>query len=161
GEVLEARGLEPIGNPRVEKVEYAEDGPLVFEARVEVEPVIPEFSWTGLTGKKPRVEVERGEVEEEVNRLRELHAEPVPIERGAEPGDILIIDYERTGDVSAEEKGEPAKDIVVELGDPGLLPELAAGLRGSVKGSVRTINVRYPEDFRDAALAGKELSLTV
>jgi len=161
GEVLEARGLEPIGNPRVEKIEYADDGPLVFEARVEVEPVIPEFAWTGLKGRKPRAEVESGEVEQEVNRLRELHAELVPIERGAEPGDVLIIDYERTGDVSDAEKGEPARDILVELGDPGLLPEMAAGLRGAVKGSVRTIRVRYPDDFRDPEMAGKELQLAV
>ena len=38
---------------------------------------------------------------------------------------------------------------------------MEAGLRGAVKGSSRTIRVRYPEDFRDPSLAGKELQLAV
>lgn len=166
-EILEGRQLFPITRPRLKKVEFAGEGPLSYVAEIEIEPEIPPFELRGLRGRRPRVEVNESDVEAEVNRLREALAEFDPVERQAQAGDVLLIDYDAREGEAAPEAGAEADsarrvtDLRVEVGTGMLLPEMDQGLMGAIAGSERAIEVRHPDDYPDPALAGKTIRLQV
>jgi trigger factor len=53
-----------------------------------------------------------------------------------------------------------AEGVDVVLGGEGIVPEFAEGLTGVRPDDVRTIRIKYPDDFKAQGLAGKEVEYT-
>src|SRR5262249_16190862 len=78
-------------------------------------------------------------VDAELDVLRGTVAELTPADRGAQPGDTLVLDIVR-------EDGEAQRDYVVELGAGRLLPELEEQLVGMTSGETRELRFAPGED---------------
>src|SRR5207248_1743562 len=88
-------GIDPVDRPTIDwQQEPAEGAPFEFTAEVEVKPKPEVRSYRGLEGVRTPVEVKADVVDGEIERLRETAAELRPVERAAQAGDFVIIDFE-------------------------------------------------------------------
>jgi trigger factor len=69
-------------------------------------------------------------------------------------GDVVILDY--TGSLDGHSiPGFTGTKVSIEVGSGQSFPEIEQGLIGMEQGSEKVISVHFPEDFRNAAVAGK------
>ncbi len=104
--------------------------------------------------------VEDAQVDEQIERLRERLATLETVERPADTGDHVVIDY--VGSVDGTEfEGGTGRDQLLELGSGRLIPGFEEQLVGAAAGDERTVNVTFPEDYQATELAGQEAQFAV
>jgi trigger factor len=127
-EVVQEKGLEPVGEPKLEHLDPFIDGaPMKYKARFEVKPQIELGEYRGLEVEDPKIEISETDVEAMVERLRlsVSHLRPV-VDRGAEDGDVAMIEI-----TSTPEGGEPnMQSGEMTIGEEGPLPQLQEALQG-------------------------------
>lgn len=155
--------LHIVAQPEMDEAPTLKKGkPLTFKAKVEVRPKIEQVSTDGLEVWQKPVDVPNEDVDAEVERLREQHAEiqvPDPMHPARE-GDLVTIDY--TVSVDGELKEElGAKGRQVEIADEHLLPALKEGLVGMQPGDEKTVEIAFEDDHPNADLKGKTALFTI
>src|ERR671932_2481802 len=96
----------------------------------------------------------------EVDRLRERGAKLETVERPAQRGDFVVMDFE--GSIDGEPfAGGAARDQMPELGSGRLVPGFEEQLDGAGAGEERTVTVTFPEDYGAEQLAGREAEFAV
>jgi trigger factor len=154
-------GVNPVGDPRLDLTELPDEGqPLKFAIEVAVRPEAKLGEYKGLEVGRPEPEVPQEAVEGELGRLREAFASLKPVERAAQDGDVLLIDYRGEIDGEPFEDGE-AKDYLLELGAGRVLPELESALAGASAGDEREATVTFPDDYQGEEVAGKTAQFKV
>ncbi len=149
--------LAVVASPRVDSLPSIQEGePFSFKATLEIRPKIDAIDTSGLELSRPHSEVTDEAIDQEIQELRERHADiqtPEPM-RPAKAGDLLTIDY--TVEIDAEEKPEmAATQRVVELGADRLLPEFEEALTGKQPGDEVQIRIAYGEDTPNEELKNK------
>jgi trigger factor len=154
-------GIDPIERPTIDwSDEPVEGSPFAFTAEVTVKPPPEVKSYKGLDGVKQVVEVPEDAVEAEIERLRLSVAELRGVDRGAQTGDFLVIDFEGSMNGKPFEGGSGSQ-YAVELGAGRLVDELEAGLVGMKAGEERDIELTMPSDYAARHLAGKAVTFHV
>ena len=89
--------LEPVEEPDLQEVTLEESAPLKFAAVVEIKPAIALGALHRARGPA-RAQALRpsAEVDEALEHAAEQHAEYRAVERPADPGDLVIVDYTLT-----------------------------------------------------------------
>ena len=147
--------ITPVGDPKLDVGELPGEGEeLSFTIEVGVRPKAELGEYKGLEVGRAEIEVPADAVDAELERLREGFASLAPVERPGAPGDAMVIDSAGTIEGQPFE-GSESRDVVIELGADGLLPEFDAALNGASAGDERTVEVTFPEDHLPAELAGK------
>jgi trigger factor len=159
-EALKDRNLRPAMQPKVEITAFDEGKDLEYtlavEALPEVEPM--DFAQIGLERWKP--EVPESEIEESLKRLAQRQRKDEKVDRAAEKGDLVVIDFK--GEVDDKEfPGGAATDYRLELGSGGFIPGFEDQLLGAKAGEERTVEVTFPADYGAADLAGKPARFAV
>jgi len=158
---LQDAELRAVVPPSVQNLRFTPGQPLSFDAVVDVAPRVEVGDWKGY----PLVRRVRPVAEEDVDRvvaqLREEAAVFEDVARPAGPGDIVLLDSQRVDANGRRLAGSRTKGARIQLGAPGLLPELEAGLAGAEEGQERTVSVQYPEDYRQAELAGQNVRYVI
>jgi trigger factor len=151
--MLEA-GVAPVGDPKLDVGSVPGQGePLNFSIEVAVRPPAQLGSYRGLEVGRAEPEVPEEAVEAELDRLREGLASLHPVDRAAEKGDFMLVDYR--GAVDGEPiEGAEARDFLLELGAEGVLEGFDEALSGASAGDERQAKVRFPDDYRPERLAG-------
>ncbi|MDR1669453.1 MAG: trigger factor [Oscillospiraceae bacterium] len=152
-QAVEQEGLEPIERPDVEVETIGAEG-YTFIAKVHVYPEIEIGQYKGLSAYYPPAEVTDGEVNAEVDRMRERNASLVTVERAAQTGDTVILDYEGFLDGVPFEGGKGEKQTL-ELGSGRFIPGFEEKLVGSKAGDEPDIELTFPEEYHAEELAGK------
>jgi trigger factor len=101
-------------------------------------------------------------VSEELDRLRERSARLDTVDRAAQSGDFLVMDY--LGTIAGEPfAGGEGRDQMVELGSGRLVPGFEEQLEGTSAGDERTVTITFPDDYPATELAGRraEFGVTV
>jgi trigger factor len=162
GSALERSGVEPVSQPQVESDAPAEGGPFQYRARVEVKPSLVLGDVRGLPATRPSAAVGDEDVERELETIRQRHAQLVEEGEGAEAaqGHYLNIDFEGRIDGVAF-PGGTGKDVAVELGAGQLIPGFDDQLVGARAGEERLVRVRFPDDYGQADVAGKDAEFSV
>lgn len=146
----EGEGLEKIG-----------EAPFAVRAFFEVVPDIQLGNYKGFEVARRVRPVTDETVEQMINDLREQSASLQPVEdRGAQEGDTITVNFTGKYIEPASEEEIKADDVDVVLGSAGVLPEFTEQLTGVRPDDVKTIHIKYPEDFSSAGLAGKEIEYT-
>jgi trigger factor len=154
-------GIDPVDRPTIDwSSEPIEGAPFEFTAEVEVKPQPEVRSYRGLEGVRQPVSVPEEAIDAEIERLRGTVAELRPVERPAQDGDFVVIDFQGTLDGEPFEGGS-GTDYGVELGEGRLLPELEAAIAGLEAGGERDVDVAVPEDYQAEQLAGKRVRFHV
>jgi len=150
--------IQPVEEPDLQEVTLEENAALKFAAVVEVKPAITLGGYTGLAVEhtpKPFVE---SEVDEALTALQEQHAEFRAVERAADPGDLVIVDYTLTPE-GMEPRSETGYGFVI--GGGNVLPEIEEAVIGLTAGGSREARVRFGEDHRNESLRGKSAEARV
>ena len=86
--------IEPVEEPDLQEVTLEENAALKFAAVVEVKPAITLGAYTGLAFEHaPKSFDGRARSTRPSRALQEQHAEYRAVERAADPGDLVIVDY--------------------------------------------------------------------
>lgn len=147
--------IDVIDSPRVEfsKVEKGND----FTATVTV-ATYPEFEvkdYKGVEIEKTEGECKEEDVVEEMENLRKRNARMVEVERPAENGDMVLLDYAGSVD-GVEFEGGKAENYPLKLGSNSFIPGFEEQLVGTSKGEDKDVVVTFPEEYHAENLAGKE-----
>ena len=153
--------IQPVSYPSIEKIRFDKGQPLSYEATVDVRPTITPKDYFELHVAPSEVTVGADEVERAIEELRQRTADWGPVEREAQPGDAVLVDY-----VRLNAKGKPIhkseqKDALVELDAQGLLPEFRENLLGKKGGEHLEFTVTYPEEFGNADLKGRTVTFSL
>jgi len=164
GEVFKERGLKVISEPEVEADALEEGRNFAFSAMVEVKPEVEVKDYRGVELKKARLSVDDDQVERTLERIRDAHAQWVPVEdrQVVERGDFLTLDF--AGSIDGKPlPGGKSENYALEVGGSNALPQFEEALVGLTKDTEHTISVPFPTDYFNKELAGKvaQFSVTV
>ncbi len=135
---VEEAALDTIAAPQIDITSGEDEGPLAFDAVVEVRPRVSIAGYEGLLVTLPSPVATDEEIDAQIDRMREQFAELSEVERPARDGDVVTVD------VQALRNGEPVEDLSMfdfayEVGS-GLLVEGAdEALRGAKAGDILEI----------------------
>lgn len=159
-EMVHAQNLRVAGQPHLEPKQSDDKTQMAFTAVFEV---FPEFEIAEVSARavqKPTLTVTDAEVDQTIEVLRKQRTNYVPAGRPAENGDRLVIDF--TGRKDGEVfQGGTATDYPVFVGGGMMLPDFEAALVGTTEGQEKTFDVKFPEDYHAADLAGTTVQFTV
>ena len=136
-------------------VKIGKDG-FTFKATVTVKPEVSIDSYKGIEVTKKSVEVKDEDVSKELEKIRERNARLISVEnRPAKNGDTVVIDFKGSVDGIVFEGGS-AKNHSLKLGSNQFIPGFEDQIVGHNIGEEFDINVKFPEDYGAAGLAGKD-----
>ena len=151
----------PVGEPEVDLGEPPREGePLKFSIEIGVRPKAALGGYKGLEVGRRAASVEEAAIAAELDKLRERAAKLETVDRQAQRGDYVVMDFAGTIDGVAFAGGE-GRDQMVELGSGRLVPGFEEQLEGAVGGEQRTITITFPADYGASELAGKEAQFAV
>ncbi|HXP72840.1 MAG TPA: trigger factor [Stellaceae bacterium] len=160
GEALREQNLRPALQPKVEIVAFNEGTDLEFKLAVEVLPEIQPMDFAELKLERLRPEVPEAEVQEALERVAKQQRKSEAVERAAETGDVVVIDFK--GSVDGKEfPGGSAEGYSLELGTNSFIPGFEDQMAGAKTGETRTVSVTFPADYGAADLAGKAAAFEV
>jgi trigger factor len=159
-QVLREGSIDPIESPDVEVLELERGRPARLKATVSVMPEVKLGEVPKLEEPINSIEVTDEMVDRRLEDLREPLAEITPVEREARMGDVVVIDVEVDVDGAVVES-ETRKAMEAELKEGVLLPELLEVIPGSFVGDTRSVTVKFPEDYSEPRLAGKDATIKV
>jgi trigger factor len=161
GEAVRSQNLRVAGYPRFEPkpVEEGEDK-VEFSATFEIYPDIEFGDFAQATIERPTVAVGEAEVDKTIEILRKQRVHYHTVERGAQNGDRITIDYTGTRD-GQEFEGGSGKDHTTVLGEGRLLADFEKAVVGARAGETRTFELTFPEDYHGKDVAGKTASFSV
>jgi trigger factor len=168
GEVLQAsfqeavtqEKLEPAGMPNIESVESNPGEQLVYKATFEVYPEVELIDMAEIQVSEPQADITDSDVDQMIEKLRSQRQTWEEVDRVAEKGDQVVIDFEGfIGDEAFE--GGKANDMPVVIGEGRMIPGFEDQLEGVVKDEEKNLEVTFPEDYQSDVLAGKEARFEV
>jgi trigger factor len=156
-EAVNAAGIAAVGHPKVDvgDVPSSKGDPLTFSVEVAVRPKATLGDWKGVEAPRREPEASDEAVDAELERMREQLASLEPVERPAQNGDFLVVDYTGYIDDEAFQGGE-GRGQTIELGASRLIPGFEDQLVGAKPGEQRTLQVTFPDDYGAEELAGKQ-----
>lgn len=145
--------LKAVGSPSVSNMDTPDEGGVVLTIETELYPEVTLGQYKGIEVPKREVKVEDSEVDAELSRMAERNARIETVDRAAQMGDTVVIDFE------GFEGGKPfqggkAEDYSLTLGSGSFIPGFEEALVGAVAGEERDVNVTFPENYAKE-LAGK------
>ncbi|MBV9309888.1 MAG: trigger factor, partial [Solirubrobacterales bacterium] len=154
-DALDGAGIAPVGEPELDVQGLPDEGePLSFSIEIGVRPEAKLGEYKGLEVGKREPQVEDQAIQQELEQLRERSSTLETVERPAEKGDHVVIDY--LGSVDGEPfAGGEGRDQLLELGSGRLIPGFEEQLLGAGAGEQRAVEVKFPEDYA-GELAGKD-----
>ncbi|MCU7842801.1 MAG: trigger factor [Candidatus Thiodiazotropha sp. (ex Monitilora ramsayi)] len=158
-EAIQQEKISPAGMPKIEPKAANEEGLFGYVATVEV---MPEIVPAKMEGKidRPVAEVVDQDIEDMIEKLRKQRASWNPVDRSAAEGDQVKISFKGTVD-GEEFEGGSAEDVPLVLGSKRMIEGFEDALVGMIKEDKRTIELKFPEDYRVEELAGKPVTFEV
>ena len=112
--------------------------------------------YKGVTVNVSPAEVTDEEVENRIQSVLSQNQEEVEVDRAAEDGDVVNIDY--TGYQDGEEfVGGSAEGEDLTLGSGSMIDGFEEGMWDLRRETQRSLTLTFPEDYREQALAGQEV----
>jgi trigger factor len=179
-EAVRRHHLEPIGAPEFGEVRYARGENLTFQVDIEIMPTLKLDRLGGFRIRRPEVSASEDDVEAVVKRLREERGVWEAREGSPEEGDLVAVRITRLGEEGGaagttgpesgsgvrapgtpSAEGGEAELYRFPLGSGYAIEEVEKAIYTLRPGEGGTFTVRFPEDFGDAALAGKTRQLEI
>lgn len=153
------KGLDFVAPPQVEILSLGKEG-FTFKATVTVRPVVTLKQYKGLEADKVLPTVTETSVENELKQFVDRATQLEPVDRAAEMGDSMVMDYEGRKD-GVPFDGGAAKGYELALGSHTFIPGFEEGVVGMKAGDEKTIDLTFPENYHAEDLAGKPVQFTV
>jgi len=159
-EAITQERLRPAGQPSIQPKTIVAGKDLEFIATFEVFPEVEPVSLKNLKVVRPQAEVTDTDVDNMVEIFRKQQGEWTVVERAAQVGDRVNIDYAGTRDGEPFEGGA-AEGADLELGSGRMIPGFEAGIEGLRAGEEKTLELTFPEDYQAEDLRGAAVQFAV
>ena len=160
-EALKENKIEAVSKPEIDLVQIEKGKDLIFTAVVSTKPEVTLGKYKGIEIKKVEYNVSDEDVEHELGHMAEKNARLVSVEdRPVESGDITVIDFEGFVDGKAFDGGK-AENHELTIGSNTFIPGFEDQIIGMKLEEEKEINVKFPEEYFSANLAGKDAMFKV
>lgn len=155
--------LKVVDQPNIdideESIEKAED--LLIKVSVDVKPEVELKDYEGIEIEDPTIEVTDELIDSEVENQRAMNARIINVDdRAVEDGDTVNIDFKGSVDGKYFEGGE-AESQDLKIGSNTFIPGFEEQLIGHKIGEEFDITVKFPEDYHQKDLAGKDAKFEI
>ena len=147
------QGWKTVGQPSVTDMNVREDKTLELTIEVELYPEVELGQYKGLEAPKAAATVTDEEVEAELDKKANDVARIVTVERPAQEGDTVVIDYKGLKD-GVPFDGGSAEGYELRLGSHSFIPGFEDQLIGAVAGDEKDLDITFPADYHAKELAG-------
>lgn len=155
-EAVDEADIFPVDRPEIEIEQFAKGETFKFKAKVTVKPEVKLGEYKGLEVPVAKAEVSEEDVNEELTRLQQRHAELSVLEEGAaENGDVVVIDFDGSVD-GVQFEGGQAERYSLELGSNSFIPGFEEQVVGMATGDFKDVSVTFPDSYHAVELAGKD-----
>jgi trigger factor len=178
--------LKAVGSPKIETPDHKtgegehdhaldENKDLTYTATVEVLPELEVKHYTGVALTRQGVDIKDADVETVIKNLLDSQAELVPATSGladasgkmgsrpARKGDFVDVQFDGgiVTDQGVEKKEGMKGGRVIEIGSESLIPGFEDNLVGMRAGDSKTFRLKFPDDYFEKDIAGKEAEFSV
>lgn len=133
---------------------------LAYTVEIEIVPPITLADFKTIKLTRLTAEVTDAEIDETLQRIAEQNRPFIAKSEGAEKADRLILSFQGTIDGKPFEGGA-AEEVPMVLGSGQFIPGFEDHLMGVKAGESRTFDVKFPDDYRATAVAGKDATFAV
>ncbi len=159
-DAIDEAGITPVGDPDLDLGDLPDEGqPLAFSIEIGVRPRASLNDYKGLEVGRREPHVEDEALEAQLEQLRDRFATLETVERAADKGDHVVMDYVGKIDGVPFDGGE-GRDQLLELGSGRLIPGFEEQLAGAAAGDERVVEVTFPADY-PGELGGKSATFDV
>lgn len=157
-EAVAEAGIQPY---ELRPLEIASYDPLTLTATIPLMPAATLGDYYQIQADPPVVEVTEEEIGAVLREYQEENAQLVPVDRGAELDDQVIVDLTIEVDGEAIYDRDNVSFVLSPDGLTGVPQGFSDQLIGVQPGDRRQFTLTYPDDYADEELAGKSGDFTV
>ena len=152
--LAEVKDIKITSQPAIDVTQMEKGKDFIFTAEVATKPEVTLGQYKGIEVPETKVEVTDEEIEAELKKVQEQNAREITVDRPAENGDTVVIDFEGSVD-GVPFDGGAGKDYPLTLGSHSFIPGFEEQLVGAALEEEKEVNVTFPEDYQAEELAGK------
>ena len=153
---VEEQGLEMAAPPRVEVVTRE---PMALRATVPLPPEVTLGDYREVRVEPEEIEVDEDRVTETLEEIRRETTPWEPVDRPVAMDDQVVMDLR--GSVEGREVVNQRDVGYIVSEEPNPVAGFGAALEGMAQGETREFTLPFPDDYRDAELAGKSCDFVV
>lgn len=163
------KNITPVGAPEIsdiKNVELDEAKNVTYVAKVEVFPVIKLAEISKLKAKVYSATMSDDDIKKTLENLQQNHAEVQSAEgdkaydRPAKLDDVVDMSFEGTVNGQGHDRLR-GQNQIVKVGGKRFMQEIEDGLVGMKKGETKKVVVKFPENFPDDMVAGKNVDFQI
>jgi trigger factor len=166
-DAIDTAGIHPVGQPDVDLGDLPAEGqPLTFTIEIGVRPTATLGDVSKIEAPRREPAVSDEQIDEQIDRLRDQLGRLETVDKAAETGDYVVIDFK--GSVEGEDgerdyfAGGEGRDHLLELGAGQFIPGFEEQLVGSKAADEKVVEVTFPEEYGSAPhLAGRPAQFEV
>lgn len=144
-----------VGNPSLKDMQISDDGIVTLTITTEVYPDVTLGQYKGLEVERREAVVSDAQVQAELDRMAENVSSTESVDRPAQMGDTVNIDFEGF-DGGVPFDGGKGENHDLKLGSGSFVPGFEEQLVGMSAGEENDIDITFPEDYHKE-LAGKSV----
>ncbi len=157
--VIKKKGIFPLTRAEIDNIKQ-DSKQLSFTASFEVLSDV-EINYDDIVIDLPFSRIREEDVDKVIGNMRFSYATYTPVVRLSAPGDYMVMDYEYMKEIKGILRPEKVTNFGFILGSDKVLDEFNKNLVGKRPGENVKINIRYPIDYGEASIAGREVSYKV
>src|SRR4051812_21550536 len=160
-EALREQDVEALELPNEpEWTAFSETDGASYRVTVAVRPQVKLGDYANFPFTPQVEEPDDAKVDQVIEQLRDQQASLVPVEgRPAEKGDFAVIAFEGRLDGQPVE-GAASERLPLIIGNERMIPGFEDNLLGLAEDEQKTFTVRFPDDYGEQELAGKDVEFT-
>ena len=159
-EAVVQENLRPAGQPSIEPRSMEAGKDLEYIATFEVFPEVDVREINEFTVEQLQAEVTEEDVDGIIEVFRQQQGGWETVERPAQEGDKVNIDYTGTRDGEPFDGGS-AEGSDLELGSGRMIPGFEDGIVGMQAGEEKTLQLSFPEEYHNEELQGAAVEFKV
>ncbi|NLL70527.1 MAG: trigger factor [Epulopiscium sp.] len=152
---IKEHNLDVVAQPEIDVEQVGKGQNLIFTAEVAVKPEVVLGQYKEIEVEKVQVEVTEEEVQQELEKVQQQNARIITVEdRPVQDEDQVVIDFE--GFVNGESfEGGKGENYPLTIGSGTFIDTFEEQLIGKQINEEVEVNVTFPEDYHETALAGQ------
>lgn len=154
-EAINQESLRPAMQPVITSADTEAEGHIEYVATFDVLPQIETIDVSALEITRPVATIAEEDIDAMIETLRMQRRTWSEVERAAQADDLVLLEYSVQGD-GFRHPEEGTDRIGTIIGSGALFDAFESALSGRSAGEEFEVDLEFPDDFREAELAGKQ-----
>lgn len=143
-----------LGSPVIKKYDVGNNG-IDIEVQIGVFPSISLNDYTALIPSISLESITDSDIDNRLADIARANGPLIEVDRPLKDGDVANIDFE--GFINGESfDGGKSEGFDLEIGSKRFIDSFESQLIGMVKGDIRNINVKFPDNYNAKDIAGRD-----